>query len=231
MDCWFSWNIFSKSINFWRLFSNHRWKSAAVHVNEADKLPREIDKLLTIMKFPPKRRRFPPHREPGPEIMNNLPPLSMQFPVPAEQQAVLHEYKGRLIYLKRRNGIPLPQRFVQPPNINATYGWNVVSKEGGQSSGELTTENKFGHNPVLADEFYRSAGVINARKNSTMLDITTKWRGRKNERKNESQWKKLKKFHRDRIFYRYFFSKKSTRKKSEINTRNKHLSFGDCGKK
>ncbi|OQV25342.1 hypothetical protein BV898_01021 [Hypsibius exemplaris] len=144
------------------------WKLADVHVSEQDKIPREIDQLMTIMKFPPKRRRFPPHKKPGPEITEHLPSLSMQFPVPPEQQAILKEYEGRLVYLKRRSNIPLNQRFVQAPNVNANYGWDVLKREHLKGA----TENKYDHKPVLADEFYRSAGVINARKNSTILDIT-----------------------------------------------------------
>jgi hypothetical protein len=105
------------------------WKQADFHVGEQEELPRDLDQIITIMKFPPRRRRFPPHQEPGPEVTDHVPSLSMQFPVTEAERAILSNCGGRLEYLKRRMEIPLNQRFIQPPNVNASYGWGVLCRE------------------------------------------------------------------------------------------------------
>ena len=161
------------------------YKDVGRDLSEGSRVARPLNELITIMNFPPKYRRFPPYEDPGPEITEHVPRLSLQIDVPEEERAsVLAEFGGRFDYLKRRHAVPINQRYVQPPNINATYGWHVLKKIRPANVPRRTpppdeqiydyelNRKRYGHNPVVAQEFYRSAGAINARKNSVILDIS-----------------------------------------------------------
>ncbi|XP_055330045.1 protein ATP6V1FNB-like [Paramacrobiotus metropolitanus] len=147
------------------------WKEADYNISDSAKIARDITVLLPRINYPPRVRRFPPHQPPGPEVTEHIPPLSLQYPVPATEKAPLTEYHGRFQYLKNRWALPMNQRFIVPPNVNGEYGWENAGQAG--KSHEETPKN-FGVRPVLAREFYRQTGVVNHKESKVKLDLSAR---------------------------------------------------------
>lgn len=151
------------------------WKDADYDISESASIPRDIKEIMPGIKYPPRVRRFPPHTEPGPEITDHIPPVSLQYKVPEEQMTSLSEYNGRFQYLKNRWGLPMNKRFVLPPNVNGEYGWDgLFPKPATVNPEDIEVPKNFGIRPVLATEFYRQTGVINHKKSATSLDLSAR---------------------------------------------------------